>query len=124
MTALPIPDFELESPQALAALLAEAETWREVEGLTHQYSHWKVEAWQLLSEPQMERLKLLQQWQHSPMAQKFPPGATVQRLDDTEGLMGEVKTYWQAYGVDYVTFWVGPDVDWCRASNLKRVQGK
>lgn len=121
MSALPVPDFELHSPQALADLIATAETWREVEQLMAQYQDWKTETWQLLTEPQQDRLRLLQKWQDYPIAQKFPPGAIVQRLDDAHGLTGEVQTYWQAYGEDYVTFMVGPDVDWCRASNLKRI---
>jgi hypothetical protein len=121
MSALPAPDFELHSPQELADLIATADTWREVEQLTAQYHEWKTAAWQLLTDAQQDRLRLLQKWQDYPVAQKFPPGAIVQRLDDAHDLTGEVKAYWQAYGEDYVTFMVGPDVDWCRASNLKRV---
>lgn len=121
MTAVLIPEFELQSAQELADLLTEAETWRAVERLTTAHEHLKIEAWKLLSESQQAYLKELQKWKDHPVAQQFPPGVKVQRIGDPEELVGEVSHYWEAYGVDYVTFMVGPDVDWCRASFLKRV---
>ncbi|NEO26529.1 MAG: hypothetical protein F6K03_06430 [Kamptonema sp. SIO4C4] len=121
MSALPIPDFQLNSPEDLAELLRDVQTWQEVEALTTAYAHWKVKAWELLSEEEKERLQTLKQWKDYAIAQKFPPGCTVQRLNDTQGLTGQVIKYWQAYGVDYITFQVGDDIDWCRASNLKKM---
>jgi glutamine cyclotransferase len=121
MSALPVPDFTLNSPQELAAYLRESVSWREIEALTDNYAHWKEEAWELLSDGDRDRIKTLKRWKDSAIVQKFPIGTPVQRLDDTENLMGKVINYWQAHGVDYITFQVGQDTDWCRASNLKRV---
>ncbi|MCW6038778.1 hypothetical protein K4A83_21260 [Spirulina subsalsa FACHB-351] len=121
MSALPIPQFELQSPLELAQLLQSAKTWREVEALTTSYPHLKVAAWELLTEGDKERIKTLKQWQDFAIAQKFPIGCTVQRIDDAEHLTGEVVQYWRAYGVEYVTFKVGADYDWCRGSLLEKV---
>ncbi|MBP0020858.1 MAG: hypothetical protein J7647_25280 [Cyanobacteria bacterium SBLK] len=120
MSALPIPDFTLNTPQELASYLREAISWREIEALTGNYPHWKEEAWELLSDGDRDRIKLLKQWKDSAIVQKFPLGTPVQRLDDTENATGKVINYWHAYGIDYITFQVGKDTDWCRASNLKR----
>lgn len=122
MSALPIPDFELHSPQELAKLLKSAKTWPEIEALTTAYGHWKVKAWELLAQSDRQRIQALKQYKDfTAIAQKFPLGCTVQRLNDTQGLTGEVTQYWRAYGVDYITFQVGEDIDWCQVSNLTRI---
>lgn len=121
MTAVLTPPIQLHDPQDLANFLEQVETWDVVESVTTAYTQWKVEAWNLLPEPQQERLKTLQKWKDNPIAQLFPPGVKVHRVDDPEQLVGEVTDYWQAYGIDYVTFIVDKDVDWCRASFLARV---
>ena len=121
MAALPLSRWELETPQQLAELLTTAQTWKEVEALGQAYSHWKREAWELLSPEKREYIQLLKQWKDCPTAQKFPPGCTVERVNSTQGLTGQVINYWSAYGIDYVTFRVGPDIDWCRVSYLRRV---
>lgn len=121
MTVVLTPPIQLHNPQDLAHFLEEVETWNVVEDITATYEQWKVEAWNLLSESQQERLKTLQKWKDHPIAQILPPGAKVHRIDDPDQLVGEVTNYWQAYGVNYVTFMVGKDVDWCRASFLERV---
>ena len=41
MSALPIPDFTLNTPEELASYLREAVSWREIEALTGNYAHWK-----------------------------------------------------------------------------------
>lgn len=120
-TAL-IPEFTCHNASELAEFLQTVETWAVVERVTTDYAQWKVEAWNLLSADQQERLKTLQKWKDHPVAQQFPPGVVVQRRGDREGLTGEVVNYWQAYDINYVTFMVGPDVDWCCASLLERVE--
>ncbi|MEM8638390.1 MAG: hypothetical protein AAGG51_06240 [Cyanobacteria bacterium P01_G01_bin.54] len=120
MSAVLLPSPKLHSPQDLADFLQQVETWCMVEKVTTDYSQWKVDAWNLLPEPQQERLITLQKWKDHPVAEQFPLGVQVRRMDDPDGLAGEVVDYWQAYGVEYVTFMVGKDVDWCRASWLER----
>lgn len=121
MSTEPIPDFQIETPQQLAEYLAQAETWSEVERLTTAFAAYKVEAWQLLSEPQQQHILKLKQWKDHPLAQKFPFGCTVQRRNDPEKKQGKVTHYWSAYGVDYVTFEVDGFTDWCQAQHLKRI---
>jgi len=121
MTALPIPEFELNHPQELADYLQSAKTWKEIEALTRDYSQWKAQAWELLSQNDRDRIKTLKQLADCPVAQQFPLGSIVQRRDDSENQCGEAIAYWRAYGIDYITFRVGDDIDWCRASNLQKV---
>ncbi len=120
MSALPIPDLEPHNPQELAQYIASAQSWKEIEVLTTAYSEWKAAAWQLLSETEQARVKCLKQWKDNPIVQKFPLGCKVERMNSTQNLVGTVTHYWTAYGVDYITFQVGPDIDWCRANALKR----
>ncbi|MGB0561185.1 MAG: hypothetical protein ACPGVO_05210 [Spirulinaceae cyanobacterium] len=120
MTAVLLPSPQLQNPQDLADFLQQVETWRMVEKVTTDYAQWKVEAWNLLDAPQQERLITLRKWKDHPIAQQLPLGTPVRRIDDPDGLTGAVVDYWQAYGIDYVTFMVGSDVDWCRASFLER----
>lgn len=120
MSAVLVPTIQLHNPQDLADFLQTVETWSVVEQVTSQYAQWKLEAWNLLSESQKDRLKTLQKWKDHPVAQQLPLGAKVRRITDPEGLTGEVVDYWQAYGVDYVMFMVGKDLDWCRAGFLER----
>lgn len=120
MSAVLVPPVQLDSPQELADFLQTVETWSLVEQVTTDYTQWKLEAWNLLSESQQERLKTLQKWKDHPVAQQLPLGVKVRRIGDPDGLTGEVVNYWQAYGIDYVTFMVDKDVDWCRASFLER----
>lgn len=124
MSALPLSDFELHSAEELAQYLQSASTWREIESLVDAYAHWKVDAWKLLSKSEQDRIQELKQWKDHDVAQKFPLGCKVQRLNDTQGCQGTVVNYWSAYGIDYVTFKVGPDTDWCRATNLKRISNQ
>lgn len=119
MTALPIPEFKLHDPQELAGYLRSAQTWKEIEALTADYPQWKAQAWELLSGGDRDRIKLLKQWADCPIAKQFPLGSIVQRLDDPESQSGEAIAYWHAYGIDYITFRVGDDIDWCRASHLQ-----
>lgn len=119
MSAQPLLKFEIQTAAELAEYLRSATTWREVEALTQNYAHWKLEAWKLLSEAEKERIKYLKHWQDHPVSQEFPPGCLVQRINSNKGLVGKVLNYWSAYGIDYVTFQVGQDIDWCRASFLK-----
>ena len=120
MSALPLADLELQTPQELAQCIASAQSWKEIEVLTTAYSDWKVAAWELLSEQDQAKVKCLKQWKDHPILQKFPLGSKVQRIDSHQQFVGTVMNYWNAYGVDYITFQVGPDTDWCRASALKR----
>ena len=124
MSALPLPKFEIQTASQLVDYLQSAVSWREVEALTLHYPDWKNEAWEMLSEEDRERIKALKKWANHPLAQRFPPYSTVQRLDDSEGQTGKVINYWSAYGIDYITFSVGQDIDWCRASQLKKVRVK
>ncbi len=119
MTAVLVADPELQSPEALAQRLQSTSRWSEVEALTRTYAHWKVQAWELLPEAERDRLKHLKRWHGHLVAERFPIGALVQRCDTTDGSSGVVSGYWHAYGVNYVTFKVGSDVDWCRAENLQ-----
>lgn len=121
MTTVPIPDFQIESPQQLADYLAQAETWQEIEGLTHDYSQFKVEAWQLLTEDQRDHILKLKEWKDHEVAQKFPLGCLVQRRNDGEKKQGQVIDYLTIYGVDYVVFSVDGFTDWCRGTFLKRI---
>lgn len=121
MSAQPLLKFEVQTAAELAEYLRAATSWREVEALAQHYPHWKREAWKLLSEAEQERIKYLKHWQDHPVAQKFPPGSLVRRINSTTESVGKVMHYWSAYGVDYVTFQVGPDIDWCRASFLQLV---
>ncbi|MDY7014879.1 MAG: hypothetical protein SVX43_15000, partial [Cyanobacteriota bacterium] len=113
--------FELQSPAELAETLKQALKWTEIEALSAAYPHWKAEAWELLSGDDRDRIKLLKRWKNHPVAQKFPLGCCVQRFDNSEGKRGKVINYWSAYGIEYVTFRVGEDIDWCRAQYLKRI---
>ncbi|MEA5500184.1 MAG: hypothetical protein WAN66_22345 [Limnoraphis robusta] len=122
MTALPLSRWELQNPQQLAELLTTAQTWKEIEALGKAYPDWKREAWELLSPEKREYIQQLKQWKDCPTAQKFPLGCTVERINSTQGLTGQVISYWSAYGVDYVMFRVGQDIDWCQAIFLKRVK--
>ncbi len=122
MSALPLPQFEIHTASQLADYLQSAVSWREVEALTLNYPDWKAEAWEMLSEEDRERIKAFKKWANHPLAQKFPPYSIVQRLDDREGQTGKVINYWSAYGIDYITFSVDQDIDWCRASQLKKVR--
>jgi len=119
MTALKAPEFEINNAQELAEFLAQSQSWREIESLTTDYAQWKQEAWYALSKGDQQRIKKLKKWSNHPVAKQFPLGSTVQRVDDTEEQQGKVMDYWSAYDVDYVTFQVGSDTDWCRADNLK-----
>lgn len=121
MSAVALSTFELHSPAELAECLKQALKWTEIEALTSTYSEWKVEAWKLLPESDRDRIKLLERWKDHPIAQKFPLGCIVQRLNDIEGQRGKVINYWSAYGFEYITFRVGEDIDWCRAQYLKRI---
>ena len=120
MSAEPQLKFEIQTAAELAEYLRSAVSWGEIEALTRDFSHWKVEAWKLLSDGDKDRVLMLKRWKDHPVAKKFPPGCSVQRIKGTTGLVGTVLNYWSAYGIDYITFQVGPDVDWCRASFLKR----
>ncbi|MBE9114672.1 hypothetical protein IQ249_02060 [Lusitaniella coriacea LEGE 07157] len=120
MNALLNPEFELNSAQELAEYLQSALTWGEIEALSGAYPQWKAEAWELLQPFDRDRVKLLKKWKDYPLAQNFPPYSIVQRLDEEEGMSGKVIDYWSAYGVEYVTFSVGEDIDWCRATHLQR----
>lgn len=122
MTALPLSRIQLQNPQQLAEQLTAAQTWKEIEVLGQIPSDLKKAAWALLSPEKREYIQQLKQWKDCPIAQKFPPGCTVERINSTQGLTGQVLRYWSAYGIDYVTFQVGPDIDWCRAADLRRVQ--
>lgn len=122
MSALPIPDLEPHSPEELAQYIISAQSWKEIEVLTTAYSDWKVAAWGLLSEADRSRIKQLKQWAYHPVAQKFPLGCAVERVGSTQKQVGTVISYWSAYGIDYITFQVGVDIDWCRASYLKRIK--
>ncbi|MDY6781224.1 MAG: hypothetical protein SW833_01485 [Cyanobacteriota bacterium] len=121
MSALALSAFELHSPTELAEALKQSLKWTQIEALTSTYPHWKAEAWDLLSGDDRDRIKLLKRWKDCPAAQKFPLGSSVQRHDNTQGQRGKVINYWSAYGIDYVTFRVGEDIDWCRAQYLKRI---
>jgi hypothetical protein len=121
MSALALSDFELRSAADLAECLKQALKWTEIEALTSAYPQWKVEAWHLLLESDRDRIKLLERWKDHPVAHKFPLGCLVQRSNDTEGQRGKVVNYWIAYNIEYVTFRVGEDIDWCRAQCLKRL---
>ncbi len=121
MTALEIPQFELHSPKELAEILMQTQNWKEIEALTSAYPQWKGDAWKLLPESEQERIKKQKKVSTYAVAKEFPLGCTVQRLDDTEEQVGEVTDYWCAYGVEYVTFLVGSDTDWCRGDYLKRI---
>jgi hypothetical protein len=119
MSALALSTFELHSPTQLAEALKQSPKWTQIEALTSTYAHWKAEAWELLSGEDRDRIKLLKRWKDHPVAQKFPLGCSVQRYDDSQAQRGKVINYWSAYGIDYVTFRVGEDIDWCRAQYLK-----
>ncbi|MEL7037283.1 MAG: hypothetical protein AAFO04_16905 [Cyanobacteria bacterium J06592_8] len=121
MTALPLSHWELQNPQQLAELLTTAQTWKEIEALGAAYPQWKREAWESLSTEKQEYIKQLKKWKDYQAAQKFPLGCTVKRINSTQGLSGQVISYWSAYDIDYVTFKVGDDIDWCRATFLQRV---
>ncbi|MGB2926709.1 MAG: hypothetical protein WBB82_15520 [Limnothrix sp.] len=121
MSIAPIPDFQVDTPQQLAEYLAQSETWAEIEGLTSHFSHFKVEAWQLLTEAQQQYILKLKQWKDHELAQKFPLGCTVQRRNDSEKQQGIVTNYWTAHGVNYVTFDVDGFTDWCQSTALKRI---
>jgi hypothetical protein len=119
-TAL-IPDFQVETPQQLAEYLAQSETWAEIEKLTTHFFHFKVEAWQILTEDQQQHILKLKKWKDHELAQKFPLGCTVQRRGDVEKQQGIVTDYWSAHGIDYVTFTVDGFTDWCQGQFLKRI---
>lgn len=121
MSTVPLPEFQIQTPQQLADYLIQAQTWQEVENLTRAFTHFKAEAWSLLSKAQQNHIFNLKRWKDHAIAQKFPLGCTVQRRNDPEKKQGEVKDYWQAHGIDYVTFEVDGFTDWCRASALKRI---
>ncbi|MDY7021712.1 MAG: hypothetical protein SWJ54_10175 [Cyanobacteriota bacterium] len=121
MTALPLSRWELQSPQQLADLLATAQTWKEIEALGAAYPQWKRKAWELLSPEKQDHIHQLKKWKDYPAAQKFPLGCTVERINSTQGLTGQVISYWSAYDIDYVTFKVGDDIDWCRVTFLQKV---
>jgi hypothetical protein len=122
MSALPLSDLEPHSPEELAQYITSAQSWKEIELLTTAYSDWKVAAWGLLSEADQSRIKQLKRWANHPVAQKFPLGCGVERISSTQKQVGTVIEYWSAYGIDYITFKVGVDIDWCRASYLKRTK--
>lgn len=124
MTALPLSPWELQNPEQLAELLSAAQTWKEIEALAKAYPDWKREAWELLSPEKREYIQQLKRWKDCPAAQKFPLGCTVERINSAQGLTGEVISYWSAYGIDYVTFRVEQDIDWCRATFLRRVKAE
>ena len=120
MTALKVPDFTINNAKELAEFLAKAQDWREIQLLTTAYPQWKDEAWYSLGKKDQEKIKKLKKWSDHPIAKKFPLGSSVQRIDDTEEQWGQVVDYWSAYGVEYVTFQIGTDTDWCQANQLKR----
>ncbi|MGB3532309.1 MAG: hypothetical protein WBA13_02205 [Microcoleaceae cyanobacterium] len=122
MSALPLPDLEPHSPEELAQYIISAQSWKEIEVLTTAYSDLKVAAWGLLSEADQIRIKQLKQWKDNPVALKFPLGCGVERVSSNQKQVGTVINYWSAYGIDYITFQVGSDIDWCRASYLKRTK--
>jgi len=119
MTATLIAERELQSPAELAARLQTLSRWSEVEAAIAAYPDWKLPAWELLPATERNRLKDLKRWHGHPIAERFPIGALVQRRITPEGCTGVVQGYWHAYGIDYVTFKVGSDTDWCRADSLQ-----
>ncbi|NJL02821.1 MAG: hypothetical protein HC910_20480 [Spirulinaceae cyanobacterium SM2_1_0] len=119
MTALLVTERELHSPQELASRLQALNRWHEVETLTRTYADWKLQAWELLCPAERDRLKNLKRWHGHPLAERFPLGSIVQRHDADASCSGVVAGYWHAYGIDYVTFKVGSDTDWCRAEHLQ-----
>ncbi len=119
MTATLVAERSLQNPAELAARLQTLHRWSEVEALIALYADWKVQAWELLPATERDRLKDLKRWHGHPIAERFPLGALVQRRATTEDSSGVVLGYWHAYGIDYVTFRVGSDVDWCRAEHLQ-----